>query len=134
MQEKRTVRRYRLSLPAIFSWVDGEKHTCGGFTRDVSTNGAFVLCSEPVPANTVVEMEILLPTSGELPGTAVRAKAQVLRNKAIGFAVAGQFGQPELPDSLASRLCNSQQSQPVFNTRAVADSGTVEGPAEPTER
>ena len=67
MQEKRTVRRYRLSLPAIFSWVDGEKHTCGGFTRDVSTKGAFVFCSEPVPGDAVVEIEILLPASGEVP-------------------------------------------------------------------
>jgi hypothetical protein len=93
MQEKRTVCRYRLSLPAIFRWVDGEKYTCGGFTRDVSTKGAFVLCSEPVPANAVVEIEILLPTSGEVPGIAVRAKAHVVRNNAIGFAVEGQIGQ-----------------------------------------
>lgn len=133
MQEKRTVRRYRLSLPAIFSWVDGEKYTCGGFTRDVSTEGAFVFCGEPVPANAVVEIEIFLPTSGEVPGAAVRAKAHVVRNNAIGFAVAGQFAQPGLSDSLSSRLCNGLQNQPVLNARAAADSGTAEGPDEPTE-
>jgi len=98
MRERRTVCRYRLSLPALLSWVDGKKHTCGGFTRDVSAKGAFVLCSESVPANAMVDIELLLPTSGEVPGTTVRAKAHVVRNGDIGFAVEGQFGQPDLPD------------------------------------
>jgi hypothetical protein len=98
MLEKRTVCRYRLSLPALLSWVDGEKCTCVGFTRDLSAKGAFVLCSKRVPANAAVEIEILLPTSGEVPGTTVRAKAHVVRKGAMGFAVEGQFGQPDPPD------------------------------------
>ena len=98
MQEKRRVCRYRLSLPALLSWVDGENHTCVGFTRDVSAKGAFVLCSKSVPPNAMVEIEILLPTSGEVPRTAMRAKAHVVRQEAMGSAMEGHFGQPDLPD------------------------------------
>ena len=108
MQEKRAVRRYRINLPTLVTWSDGQKHTCGGFTRDISAKGAFVLCSEPAPANAAVEIEILLPTSGDVPGTAVRAKAHVVRlheqTENTGFAVEGPFGQSDLADELATKL------------------------------
>jgi PilZ domain len=103
--EKRAAPRYRLSLPVLVRWSEGETHLCGGFTRDVSTRGAFVLCSEKLPLDTTVEIEILLPTSGKLPGMTVRTTGRVVRtyveNEGAGFAVEGQFGQSEFPDMAA---------------------------------
>src|SRR5947207_2062138 len=100
-REKRAVPRYRLSLPVLLRWHNGEAHTCGGFTRDVSTKGVFVLCREKLPLNTTIQIEILLPTSGQLPGTALKTTAHVVRtydeNEGVGFAVEGPFGQSEFP-------------------------------------
>jgi PilZ domain-containing protein len=102
MEEKRAAPRCRLNLPTLVSWIDGEKHTRGGFTRDISTEGAFVLCRRRVPGNAAVEIEILLPASSEVPGTLVRAKARVVRvhgqSEPTGFAVEGSFGESDAPD------------------------------------
>jgi len=85
----------------LVRWYEGETHTCGGFTRDVSTKGVFVLCSEKPPIKTV-EIEILVPTSDQVPGMAIKTTGRVVRtygeNEGAGFAVEGQFGQSELPD------------------------------------
>jgi hypothetical protein len=103
--EKRAVPRYRLNLPVLVRWDQGGTHTCGGFTRDVSTNGVFVLCSEELPLAATVQIEILLPSSGQVPGTALKSTGRVVRNygesEAAGFAIEGQFGQPEFPDPSA---------------------------------
>lgn len=67
----------------------------GGFTRDISGQAAFILCSTPPPAETVVELEVLLPSSEA--GTHLRlwAQGQVVRvqanGEASGFAVVGEF-------------------------------------------
>ena len=103
--EKRVVPRYRLNLPILVRWHNGETYTCGGFTRDVSTKGVFVLCSEKLPLNTTVEIEILLPTSGKIPGRALKSTGRVVRtydeNEGEGIALEGQFGQSEFPDPRA---------------------------------
>ena len=105
--EKESSSRYRVSLPVLVSWGDGKTHTCGGFTRDVSTTGVFVLCREKLPLNTTVEIEILLPTSGKLPGTAVKTTGWVVRtygeNEGAGLAIEGQFGHSELPGVTGSQ-------------------------------
>lgn len=105
--EKRAVSRYQLSLPVLVRWRGGETHTCGGFTRDVSIIGLFVLCREELPLNTTVEIEILLPTSRKLPGTAVKTTGRVIRthgeNEGPGFAMEGQFGYSELPGVTSSQ-------------------------------
>jgi PilZ domain-containing protein len=108
MHEKRATRRYRLNLPTIINWVDGGNRTCGGFTRDISAEGAFVSCRDQIPANTDLEIEILLPISGTAPGTTLRAKAHVVRthseNEGIGIAVKGQFGQANPSGELKGEL------------------------------
>jgi hypothetical protein len=86
-------------------WHQGGTRTCGGFTRDVSTNGAFVLCSEELPVGETVQIEILLPTSGQVPGTALKSTGRVVRrygeSEAAGFAIQGRLGQAEFPDASA---------------------------------
>jgi hypothetical protein len=101
--EQRVVPRYRLTLPVLVRWPAGSgTHTSGGFTRDVSTRGVFVLCSEKLPAETMVGIEILLPTPDKLPGMVLKTTGRVVRtqgeNEGAGFAVEGQFGQSEFPD------------------------------------
>jgi hypothetical protein len=61
-----------------------------------------VLCSERVPLNTTIRIEVLLPTSGQVPGTPIKTAARVVRtygqNEGEGFAVEGEFGQSEFPN------------------------------------
>jgi len=66
--QSRTAVRYKLQLPVIFHWNDGQGHTEGGFTSDVALDGALILCSKLPPIGSAVRIEILLPSpdqSGE---------------------------------------------------------------------
>ena len=47
--QRRTAVRYKLRLPVIFHWNDGFEHTSGGFTSDVSLEGALILSKESPP-------------------------------------------------------------------------------------
>lgn len=53
--------RYRLRLPVIFHWTDGEEHTEGGFTSDVALDGALIISSKCPPVGTEVRIEVLVP-------------------------------------------------------------------------
>lgn len=67
MQRRKAVR-YKLRLPVIFSWNDGTDHTGGGFTSDVSLDGALIMSSNCPQSGSAIRLEILLPSpdgSGE---------------------------------------------------------------------
>jgi PilZ domain-containing protein len=66
--QRRTAVRYKLQLPVIFHWNDGQEHTEGGFTSDVALDGALILSSKLPPVGSAVRIEVLLPSpdqSGE---------------------------------------------------------------------
>lgn len=66
--QRRVAVRYKLRLPVIFSWNDGQEHTGGGFTSDVSLDGALILSGKCPPSGSSIRLEILLPSpdySGE---------------------------------------------------------------------
>ena len=62
--ELRSVIRYSLAASATFSWAGlGAQRLQGeGVTRDVSTEGAFVLTPSCPPTGAVVRIQILLPS------------------------------------------------------------------------
>jgi PilZ domain len=60
--ERRSAMRYRLRLPVIFHWNDGADHTEGGFTNDVSLDGALILSSKCPPVGSDVRIEVLIPS------------------------------------------------------------------------
>lgn len=95
--ERRKASRYRLRLPVLFSWTQGEQfHTEGGFTRDVSANGLFVTSSVAPPARAAIKLELILPAIGQTAENAMRATGSVVRRFASsqprGFAIAADFG------------------------------------------
>ncbi len=66
--QRRTAVRYKLRLPVIFNWNDGTDHTGGGFTSDVSLDGALIISSSCPKTGSTIRLEILLPSpdySGE---------------------------------------------------------------------
>ena len=80
--ERRRGTRFALRAPAHFRWEnpEGLKFTGQGFTRDISSHGAYVYAEVPPPAETEVHIEILLPSFMESQGALrMRAKAKVIR-------------------------------------------------------
>jgi hypothetical protein len=66
--QRRDAVRYKLQLPVIFHWNDGQDHVGGGFTNDVALDGALILSSNCPPVGASIRIEVLLPSpdhSGE---------------------------------------------------------------------
>ena len=97
-RERRKASRYRLQLPVLFSWHDGdEMRTRGGFTRDVSVQGMFVTSSAAPPLRTALNVEVVLPPSvGRKPENIIKARGLVVRvsgrKHPRGFAIAADLG------------------------------------------
>lgn len=81
MSERRTVRRYGLSLP-IFIRVPRERHpdTQRGKTRDISTRGLYFVVDQNIEAGSGLDITLTLPAE-ITHGTEVfvRAVGKVLR-------------------------------------------------------
>jgi len=97
---RRSSVRFAMQMPVICRWTDpqGSPHEIGGFSRDISTAGLFVLSSEPPPDGTDVRVEVLLPAlgGGTSRGLQLQSKGEVVRvehGEAVrGFAVCCEFG------------------------------------------
>lgn len=82
MTERRTTRRYDLSLPAVVCTpVGGKAAPQNGKTRDVSIRGVYLLLDRAVTQNSDFDLTIALPAeaSGGAPGVFVRAVGKVVR-------------------------------------------------------
>jgi hypothetical protein len=94
--EMRKEIRYRLDVPAVFSW-EGRDHRRlqgEGVTRDVSVQGAFILTATMPPDDCPIQVDLLLPSlTGVESMMRITGRARVVRlerpaNKWIhGFAV-----------------------------------------------
>jgi len=98
---RRTAVRYRLSLPVIFCWNDGDEHTEGGFTLDVALDGVFIRSTKYPPLGADVRIEVLIPSpyqSGEELG--IHCVGKVTRvldmGRLTGFGVQGGFDDDHL--------------------------------------
>jgi len=60
--QRRSSVRYKLRLPVIFHWNDGEEHTGGGFTHDVALDGALIFSTKCPPTGADIRIEVLLPS------------------------------------------------------------------------
>ena len=60
--DRRRSRRFELHVPAICRLKSAQaRHEIGGFTRDVSSGGVFVLSPDPPAEGTEVDLDLLLP-------------------------------------------------------------------------
>lgn len=93
--QQRTRTRFELQLPVVYSWTDerGTSHQAGGFTRDISTEGVYIVASQRPPNGAVLRLEATLPpleqAAEPLP---LRALGLVRRVDARGFALTSDFG------------------------------------------
>lgn len=123
--ERRRAARFLLRCPAIFSWNDeqGRPQVGAGFTRDVSTVGVFVLSAAAPPAESRLQMQVLLPPPQPAEeGLKLQSEATVMRIESqaegSGFAAMSEFalvadavGQPQSADKPLSRTLGSSSGK-----------------------
>ncbi len=97
--QRRAAVRYRLRLPVIFHWNDGTEHTGGGFTNDVSVDGALIFSSKCPPLGSDIRIEVLFPSpdqSGEELRIDCISKVTRVAEPAGCFGVQGTFDDDHL--------------------------------------
>jgi hypothetical protein len=97
--ERRASARYRLQLPVIFYWNDGVDRTGGGFTCDVSLDGALIFSSNCPPNGSAVRIEVLIPSpdrSGDELRIECTGKVTRVVEQAGCFGVHGIFDDDHL--------------------------------------
>ena len=80
--EMRRELRYRLDIPAMFSWRNTEPRIlhAEGITRDISVLGAFIVSPTCPPVDTQVEVEVILPPfAGMKSVVRIKGEARVIR-------------------------------------------------------
>ena len=101
--QNRKCSRYQLRLPVLFGWQEKSPNQNGGFTRDISVGGVFVLAQTCPPTGAKVKVELVLPIPDD-PGRELRLRCvgKVIRIEWFphcqGFAIAGDFGHEYLPE------------------------------------
>jgi c-di-GMP-binding flagellar brake protein YcgR len=79
MNDRRTARRYDLSLPVLIR-VPVERDACNGKTRDISTRGVYFLIENRLTAGAELDLTMTLPA--EVTGGTevfIRAIGKVVR-------------------------------------------------------
>ena len=79
--DRRRASRFQLRLPVLTQWtnVEGNVRHGGGFTRDISLLGLFLVSSEAPPQATTINVTVMLPNP--------RAGSQELRLQSVGSVV-----------------------------------------------
>ena len=91
MEERRKLERFILRLPATVEAIGRSKEILRLFTRDISADGAYFECADPLPKDTRVTLEIVLALKdvNNLPsaGAQIKLSGLVLRSEPSGMAV-----------------------------------------------
>ena len=95
MEERRKLERFELNVPARVL-VESGMHKRAEYdliTRDVSSAGAFLFSTQPLPEGVNVKMEFLISLdtlqkfAGEKSRAKVRVRGQVIRSDSDGIAI-----------------------------------------------
>jgi hypothetical protein len=84
--ERRTSSRFRLQLPVLTQWTDGEGRVQfgGGFSREVGLRGVFVVSTKLPPPAATITVTVVLPNP--------RRDLQELRMHCVGSVVRVEQG------------------------------------------
>jgi hypothetical protein len=103
-KQRRSAVRYKLRLPVIFHWTEETDQTYGGFTSDISVEGALILSSHCPPIGADVRVEILIPApDSSTEGIRIDFVGMVTRvsTQPPTFGVTGRFDDSEwFPEAL----------------------------------
>ena len=94
--ERRTRSRFRLVLPVVFHWSEGNERSGVGYCRNIGLGGVFIVASNCPPVGSELRIDVVVPVFGPQPKEILfRHSGRVVRIQAsddlFGFAVVGQF-------------------------------------------
>lgn len=93
MTERRTTRRYDLSLPVVIRVpVEPQPESCSGKTRDISTRGVYFTIDKDLEAGSTLDITLTLPAE-ITRGTEVFVRAQ---GKVVRVEQRLEDGKPRL--------------------------------------
>jgi hypothetical protein len=93
MEERRKLERFRLCLPAKLVFFNKNQEVLQLGTRDISSDGAFLITDISVPEGSPITLEFLLPVEqfrqlfNEKRNVSLKIKGHVIRKEASGLAV-----------------------------------------------
>jgi hypothetical protein len=94
--DRRASRRFQISLPVLFRWVDSVRHYEVGQCENIGSGGMFVLAKRCPPLGSEIDVEFNTPAFDLVPHSVrVRGVGRVCRIETCyhltGFAIAGKF-------------------------------------------
>jgi hypothetical protein len=84
--EKRGVERFDLRLFTLLEELENRPHQLQLYTRDISSDGAYLRTDDPLPLDTSVELTFYLPVQQEIRSK-IHTNGRVVRSEKEGMAV-----------------------------------------------
>jgi hypothetical protein len=85
-QEKREVQRFDLRLHTVLQELRNRARETELYTRDISSDGAYLRTDSPLPLNTPVELTFYLPVQQQIRSK-IQTNGRVIRSEDGGIAV-----------------------------------------------
>ena len=85
-QDRRGLQRFNLRLEAILQELRDRAEGLELYTRDISSDGAFLYTDHPLPLDSSVELTLMLPV-GEVSKSKIKVDGRVIRAEQDGIAV-----------------------------------------------
>ena len=84
--EKREVQRFDLRLHTVLQELENRAGQLELYTRDISSDGAFLCMDNPLPPDTSVELTFFLPVRKKIRSK-IQTNGRVIRSDKDGMAV-----------------------------------------------
>ena len=85
-QEKREVQRFDLRLYTVLHELENRADQVELYTRDISSDGAYLCMEHPLPLDTPVELTFFLPLRQRIRSK-IQTNGRVIRSDREGMAV-----------------------------------------------
>jgi hypothetical protein len=86
VQEKRGLQRFDLRLYTVLEELENRANQLELYTRDISSDGAYICTEEPLPLETPVELTFFLPVKQKIRSK-IQTNGKVVRSEKDGIAV-----------------------------------------------
>ena len=85
-QDRRMLQRFNLRLQAVLKELHERERALELYTRDISSDGAFLYTDSHLPVDSSVELTLFLPP-GEVKKSKIIVDGKVIRTEPNGIAV-----------------------------------------------
>ena len=85
-QEKRGVQRFDLKLHTVLTELEKRTDQLELYTRDISSDGAFLCMEDPLPLDTPVELTFFIPVRRQIRSK-IQTSGRIIRSENQGVAV-----------------------------------------------